>query len=80
SESCHQHGVEGYPPLKVFRGLEVVSPYKGRRKAAAITSYMIKQSLPSVSELNKDNIEEFKKADKVVIVAYLDAADKASNE
>ncbi|KAL0474713.1 protein disulfide-isomerase [Neurospora intermedia] len=80
SELCQQHGVEGYPTLKVFRGLEVVSPYKGQRKAAAITSYMIKQSLPSVSELNKDNIEEFKKADKVVIVAYLDAADKASNE
>lgn len=46
----------------------------------SITSYMIKQSLPAVSEVTKDTLEEFKKADKVVLVAYLDAADKASSE
>ncbi|KAK3937086.1 protein disulfide-isomerase precursor [Diplogelasinospora grovesii] len=77
---CQQHGVEGYPTLKVFRGLDNVTPYKGQRKAAAITSYMIKQSLPAVSLLTKDTLEDFKKADKVVIVAYFDASDKASNE
>lgn len=41
---------------------------------------MIKQSLPAVSVLVKDTIEDFKKADKVVLVAYFDAADKSSNE
>ena len=41
---------------------------------------MIKQSLPAVSEVTKDTLEEFKKADKVVLVAYLDAADKASTD
>lgn len=41
---------------------------------------MIKQSLPAVSQLTKDTIEDFKTADKVVVVAYLDAEDKASNE
>jgi protein disulfide-isomerase A1 len=46
----------------------------------SITSYMIKQSLPAVSVLTKDTIEDFKKADKVVLVAYFDAADKTSNE
>ncbi|KAK3341521.1 protein disulfide-isomerase precursor [Lasiosphaeria hispida] len=80
ADLCQQHGVEGYPTLKVFRGLDNVTPYKGQRKAAAITSYMIKQSLPAVSAVTKDTLEEFKKADKVVIVAYLDAADKASGE
>jgi protein disulfide-isomerase A1 len=80
ADLCQQHGVEGYPTLKVFRGLENVSPYKGQRKAAAITSYMIKQSLPAVSEVTKDTLEEFKKADKVVLVAYLDADDKTSSE
>ncbi|KAH6650157.1 protein disulfide-isomerase precursor [Chaetomium tenue] len=80
ADLCQQHGVEGYPTLKVFRGLDNVSPYKGQRKAAAITSYMVKQSLPAVSEVTKDTLEEFKKADKVVLVAYLDAADKASSE
>lgn len=41
---------------------------------------MIKQSLPAVSILTKDTLEDFKKADKVVLVAYIDATDKASNE
>ncbi|KAK7719662.1 protein disulfide-isomerase precursor [Diaporthe eres] len=80
SELCQQYGVEGYPTLKVFRGPENITPYKGQRKASAITSYMIKQSLPAVSVLTADTLEDFKKADKVVLVAYFDASDKASNE
>ncbi|KAL8414739.1 hypothetical protein RB594_005814 [Gaeumannomyces avenae] len=80
ADLCQKHGVEGYPTLKVFRGADNVSAYKGQRKAAAITSYMVKQSLPAVSLLTKDSLEDFKKADKVVIVAYITADDKASNE
>jgi protein disulfide-isomerase A1 len=72
--------VEGYPTLKVFRGPETVSPYGGQRKADAIVSYMVKQSLPAVSLLTSESLEEFKKQDKVVIVAYHAADDKASNE
>jgi protein disulfide-isomerase A1 len=45
-----------------------------------ITSFMIKQSLPAVSVLSKDTIEEFKTQDKVVTIAYFDADDKSSNE
>ncbi len=44
-----------------------------------IVSYMTKQSLPAVSILTKDTIEDFKTADKVVLVAYFDADDKESN-
>lgn len=40
---------------------------------------MIKQSLPAVSTLNAETLEDFKTADKVVLVAYLDAADEASS-
>jgi protein disulfide-isomerase A1 len=41
---------------------------------------MIKQSLPAVSILSKDTIEEFKTSDNVVLVAFFDATDKTSNE
>jgi protein disulfide-isomerase A1 len=41
---------------------------------------MTKQNLPAVSEVTKATIEEFKTADKVVLVAYFAADDKASNE
>ncbi|KAF1956626.1 protein disulfide-isomerase [Byssothecium circinans] len=79
-ELCQKYGVEGYPTLKVFRGTENVTPYIGQRKADAIISYMTKQSLPAVSVLSKDTVEEFKTSDKVVLVAYFAADDKTSNE
>lgn len=44
-----------------------------------IVSYMTKQSLPAVSILTKDTIEEFKTEDNVVVVAYFEADDKESN-
>ncbi|EPS44241.1 hypothetical protein H072_1780 [Dactylellina haptotyla CBS 200.50] len=81
SDLCQKHGVEGYPTLKVFRGsLDNPSPYSGQRKHDSIVSYMTKQSLPAVSVLTKDTIDAFKTSDKVVVVAYFNADDKASNE
>ncbi|KAF7191474.1 Protein disulfide-isomerase [Pseudocercospora fuligena] len=77
---CQEYGVEGYPTLKVFRGPENPQPYSGARKADAITSYMTKQSLPAVSLLQTaEALDEFKTADKVVLVAYHTADDKSSN-
>ncbi|KAE9981994.1 hypothetical protein BLS_006746 [Venturia inaequalis] len=80
ADICAKYGVEGYPTLKVFRGLDTVSAYSGARKAPAIVSFMTKQSLPAVSVLEKSTLEDFKTADKVVLVAYFAANDKASNE
>lgn len=80
SDLCQSYGVEGYPTLKVFRGPDNITPYTGQRKADAIISYMTKQSLPAVSTIDKDTIEEFKTADKVVLIAYFAADDKASNK
>lgn len=77
---CKEYGVEGYPTLKIFRGPDAISPYQGARKADAITSYMIKQSLPAVSTLTAETLPEFKTADNVVVIAYLDADDKATTD
>lgn len=41
---------------------------------------MIKQSLPAVSPVTEDNLEEVKTMDKIVIIAYIAPDDKASNE
>lgn len=41
---------------------------------------MVKQSLPAVSILDKDTITDFKTADSLVVIAYLDAEDKESTE
>lgn len=41
---------------------------------------MTKQALPSVSDVTKDTLEDFKTADKVVLVAFFDAKDTESNQ
>ncbi|KAI0005007.1 thioredoxin-like protein [Russula compacta] len=73
---CQSHGVQGYPTLKVFRNGEP-GDYSGPRKADGIISYMIKQSLPAVSQVTAANFEEFKDADKIVAIAYLSSPSDA---
>ncbi|KAI0268270.1 protein disulfide isomerase [Gloeopeniophorella convolvens] len=76
ADLCQEHGVQGYPTLKVFRNGEPTD-YTGPRKADGIVSYMVKQSLPAVSDVTAANIEEFKAADKIVAVAYLSSPSDA---
>ncbi|KAG6860234.1 hypothetical protein C0995_013840 [Termitomyces sp. Mi166 len=70
ADLCQAHEVQGYPTLKVYKN-GVPADYHGPRKADGIISYMIKQSLPAVSEVTAANHEEFTKADKLVVLAYL---------
>ncbi|KAF9222009.1 protein disulfide isomerase [Gyrodon lividus] len=70
AELCQAHGIQGYPTLKVFRNGEP-NDYSGPRKADGIISYMIKQSLPAVSEVTSANLSDFQNADKIVAIAYL---------
>lgn len=35
ADLCKDYGVEGYPTVKVFRGLDNIKPYSGARKAPA---------------------------------------------
>ncbi|EXJ89599.1 protein disulfide-isomerase A1 [Capronia epimyces CBS 606.96] len=79
-ELCKDYGVEGYPTVKVFRGLDNIKSYPGARKAPAIVSYMTKQQLPAVSLLTSETLDDFKTTDNVVIVAYIASDDKASNQ
>ncbi|KZT39638.1 protein disulfide isomerase [Sistotremastrum suecicum HHB10207 ss-3] len=74
AELCQQHGVSGYPTLKVFRN-GTPTDYSGPRKADGIVSYMVKQSLPAISDVTSANFEEFKAADKVVAIAFVSSPD-----
>src|SRR2546430_7975839 len=66
-------GVSSHRTL--LQQLEMANGYR------SIVSYMTKQSMPAVSILeNKEKLDEFKTADKVVLVAYFATDDKTSNE
>lgn len=75
NELCAEHGIEGFPTLKVFRSGSS-SEYNGNRKADGIVSYMKKQALPALSTVTADNFADFKGKDRVVAIAYVDPADK----
>ncbi|KZP00087.1 hypothetical protein CALVIDRAFT_524999 [Calocera viscosa TUFC12733] len=70
AELCQEWGVAGYPTLKVFRN-GTASEYGGNRKTEGIVSYMLKQSLPAVTRVTEAMYDEFVKADRVVIVAFV---------
>ncbi|KAJ5101481.1 hypothetical protein NUU61_003703 [Penicillium alfredii] len=79
-ELCRTYEVDGYPTLKVFRGPDSHKPYGGARQTDSIVSYMTKQSMPAVSTVTEENLEEFKTLDKIVIIGYVASDDKASNK
>ncbi|GAA5895654.1 hypothetical protein JCM6882_000362 [Rhodosporidiobolus microsporus] len=79
TELCSSQGVNGYPTLKVFRKGNPAE-YSGTRKTDGIVSYMKKQSLPAVSDVTAENHDEFKAADKVVLIAYADESDSATKK
>ncbi|KAI6105545.1 thioredoxin-like protein [Pisolithus sp. B1] len=76
AELCQAHGIQGYPTLKVFRRGEAAD-YIGPRKADGIVSYMVKQSLPAVSQVTAANLTEFQQADKIVAIAYVTSTSDA---
>ncbi|KAG0221650.1 protein disulfide-isomerase precursor [Actinomortierella wolfii] len=75
TDLCQEHGVQGYPTLKVFRNGEATE-YRGPRKADGIISHLKKAALPALSEITADEVADFSKKDKVVVVAVLAKDDK----
>jgi protein disulfide-isomerase A1 len=76
ADLCQAHGIQGYPTLKVFKN-GTPADYQGPRKADGIISYMIKQSLPAVTQVTSGNFDEFKSADKFVAIAYVSSTSDA---
>jgi len=76
TDVCSEQGVQGYPTLKVFKN-GAATDFKGQRKAASIISYMKKQSLPAVSVLEGDKVDEFSASDKVVVIGFFKDTESA---
>ncbi|KAG5436865.1 hypothetical protein PCANB_001618 [Pneumocystis canis] len=76
---CETYGVTGYPTLKVFKNGEHIH-YEGPRKADAIVSYMVKQTLPVTTRVDMDNFETFKTSDEIVLLALINEADDENSD
>lgn len=50
-ETCGQHGVSGYPTLKIFKNGEKFADYEGPRDADGIVKYMRNKAGPASKEL-----------------------------
>ncbi|KAL1924693.1 uncharacterized protein VTP21DRAFT_4347 [Calcarisporiella thermophila] len=77
---CSEHGVQGFPTLKLFRKDGEIVEYSGPRKADGLVSFMKKQTLPPVSELTSEKLETFKDSDRVVVVGFFSDSDKSEQE
>lgn len=75
---CARFGIQGFPSLKIFRGPDSASDYKGGRKADDIIDIMKRQALPAVVELESAKVKEFSTSDKVVVIGVFSSKD--SNE
>ena len=76
---CSEQGISGFPTLKVFRNGSA-SPYTGPRKSEGIVNYMVKQSLPAVSDVTEVNLEDFTSKDSFVVVAFAEESDKTTRD
>lgn len=75
---CEEYEITGFPTLKIFRDGNH-EPYDGPRKSSSIVSYMIKQTLPLMTQVDRENFDLFKTSDEIVILAFLDKEDNAND-
>ncbi|KAJ2365898.1 protein disulfide-isomerase precursor, partial [Coemansia sp. RSA 2611] len=71
---CEEMEIPGFPSLKVFKDGNHAA-YNGTRKEAGIVSYMRKQLLPPLSEIDAANFDKFTKDDRVVVMGFVEDSD-----
>ncbi|KAI1395711.1 thioredoxin-like domain-containing protein [Hypoxylon fuscum] len=75
---CDSHKVVKSSVVKLFIHGEEKSTYIGPRRASALLAWANRVQRSVVSEVSTATLEDFKKTDETVFVAYLDAGDEAS--
>lgn len=78
--TCNNHGVSGYPTLKIFRNGNFVKEYSGPRSADGIVKYMKSQVGPGSKILvTPDDLKQFTGKNEVVIAGFFNADSDLKN-
>ncbi|OTA94507.1 hypothetical protein M434DRAFT_394657 [Hypoxylon sp. CO27-5] len=75
---CASYGVSSSSTVKLLQHGEAKSIYNGPRRAAALLAWINRVQRPIISEVSAETLEDFKKIDETVFIAYLDAGDETS--
>ncbi|KAI0156652.1 thioredoxin-like domain-containing protein [Hypoxylon sp. FL1284] len=78
SALCTSDGVPPTSTVRLYERGEAKATYKGPRRASAIVSWAGRIQHPIVSEVGPTELENFKKADETVFMAYLNEDDEVS--
>ncbi|KAK6949744.1 hypothetical protein Daesc_008065 [Daldinia eschscholtzii] len=76
--ACASHDVSSSSTVKLFKERDHVSTYNGPRRASALLAWADRVQRPIVSEVSSDALQDFRKVDEVVFIAYLSMSDKTS--
>ncbi|KAI1344292.1 thioredoxin-like domain-containing protein [Xylariaceae sp. FL0016] len=75
---CGARGVSTGTAVKMYILGNEVATYKGPRRGSAILAWLNRMERPQVTEVKPETLEDFKKADETVFLAYIAADDQSS--
>ncbi|TGJ88394.1 hypothetical protein E0Z10_g271 [Xylaria hypoxylon] len=76
SAVCDEFSVISYPALRYFDGHGYTKPYRGPRRASAITSFLKRAVRPTVTALDEENTTNFQSVDGTVLIARINPRDE----
>ncbi|KAI1124157.1 thioredoxin-like domain-containing protein [Nemania abortiva] len=75
SAVCDEFGILSYPALRFFDGHGHTQPYRGPRRASAITSFLTRAVRPAITVLDEKKSVNFQSVDDTVIIARINPRD-----
>ncbi|KAK9762307.1 protein disulfide-isomerase precursor [Basidiobolus ranarum] len=75
SDLCSKYEIWELPALKIFRN-GTKYDYSGPSESQGMMEYLKRQALPTLTQVNAENFNEFKDHDEIVIVGFLDNNEK----
>ncbi|KAI1173005.1 hypothetical protein F4777DRAFT_480519 [Nemania sp. FL0916] len=73
---CNEFNVVSYPALRFFDGHGHARPYRGPRRASAISSFLKRATRPAITVLDEAKSADFQSVDETVFIAQINPVDE----